>query len=140
MERPRGLNVIIGLLFFATAATILYWIAFFFIPGSVQASDDPCYIVFELSFPLADGWMALAAFLGGIGLIKRRDWGLLFAFMAAGAAIFLGLMDVLYNLEHGMYTRLSGEMLIEIAINVLLLSLGPVIAAYLWKHRKSLGF
>jgi len=138
-ERPSGLYIVVGLLFFATAATILYWVAFFFIPGSVQASEDPCYLTFELAFPLADAWMALAALLGGIGLLKKRPWGFLFGLLAGSAAIFLGLMDLLYDLEHGMFLQFSGAMVVEALIVALLLSLGPWVIAYLWRNRASLS-
>jgi hypothetical protein len=137
--RPRGFWVIVGLLLFATVATALFWIAWFFLPGSVQASDWECYIVFEQAFPLADTWMAIAALIGAIGLWRRKDWGFLFGLLAGSAAIFLGLMDLLYDLEHGTFTKLNAESLIELAIVVLLLTLGPVILTYLWTRRRQLG-
>lgn len=137
--RPRGFWVIVGLLLFATVATALFWIAWFFLPGSVQASDWECYIVFEQAFPLADAWMAIAALIGAIGLWRRKDWGFLFGLLAGSAAIFLGLMDLLYDLEHGTFAQLTGESLIELAIVVLLLALGPVILTYLWTRRRQLG-
>jgi hypothetical protein len=137
--RPKGFGVIVGLLLFATVATALFWIAWFFLPGSVQASDWECYIVFEQAFPLADTWMAIAALIGAIGLWRRKDWGFLFGLLAGSAAIFLGLMDLLYDLEHGTFTKLNAESLIELAIVVLLLTLGPVILTYLWTRRRQLG-
>jgi hypothetical protein len=137
--RPQGFWVIVGLLLFATVATALFWIAWFFIPNSVQASNWECYIVFEQAFPLADAWMAIAALIAAIGLWRRKDWGFLFGLLAGGAAIFLGLMDLLYDLEHGTFARLTAESLIELVIVVLVLALGPVVITYLWTHRRQLG-
>jgi hypothetical protein len=137
--RPRGFWVIVGLLLFATVATALFWIAWFFLPGSVQASNWECYIVFEQAFPLADAWMAIAALIGAIGLWRRKDWGFLFSLLAGSAAIFLGLMDLLYDLEHGTFAQLTAESLIELAIVVLVLALGPVVITYLWSNRRQLG-
>jgi phage shock protein PspC (stress-responsive transcriptional regulator) len=137
--RPRGFWVIVGLLLFATVAITLYWIAWFFIPNSVQASNWECYIVFEQAFPLADAWLAIAALIGAIGLWRRKDWGFLFGLLAGGAAIFLGLMDLLYDLEHGTFAQLTSESLIELVIVVLVLALGPVVITYLWTRRRQLG-
>ena len=132
--RPKGLGWIIGLLLFAATATIFYWVVFY-TSGEVQARDDPVYLAFERAFPLADGWMVLCALLGGIGLWNRKPWGFLFGLLAGSSSIFLGLMDVLFNLNEGNYALGGTEMAIEIAINLLTLALGPVVIAYLWRNR-----
>jgi site-specific recombinase XerD len=51
-------------------------------------------------------------------------------------AIFLGLMDLLYNLEHKMFTPLNAESTIELIIIIVTLSLGSIMTVFLWKHRK----
>ena len=137
--RPRGFGVIVGLLLILTVVTTLYWIAWFFLPASVQASNWECYMVFEQAFPLADAWLIITALIGTIGLWQRKDWGVLFGLLAGSAAIFLGLMDLLYDLEHGIFARLTAESLIELVIVVYLLALGPAIIAYLWTRRRQLG-
>jgi hypothetical protein len=133
---PKGLNWIIGLLMFAFLATVAYWIVFF-TSGAVQVRTDAVYIEFEKAFPLADGWMALCALLGAIGLLRGRDWGFLFGLLAASSSIYLGLMDVTFNLNEGIYRIGGADTGIEIAINLLTLGLGPVILIYLWKNRRS---
>jgi len=135
--KPKGIGWIIGLLFFASLATVAYWLVFF-TTGDVQARSDPIYLAFEKSFPLADGWMALCALVGGVGLWRRRDWGFLFGLLAASSSIFLGLMDVLFNLNEGNYTLGGEEMAIEIAINLLTIGIGPVVIVYLWRNRSHL--
>jgi len=135
--KPKGIGWIIGLLFFASLATVAYWLVFF-TTGDVQARSDPIYLAFEKSFPLADGWMALCALVGGFGLWRRRDWGFLFGLLAASSSIFLGLMDVLFNLNEGNYTLGGEEMAIEIAINLLTIGIGPVMIVYLWRNRSHL--
>jgi uncharacterized membrane protein (DUF2068 family) len=82
--------------------------------------------------------MALCALAGAIGLWRRRAWGFLFGLLAASSSIFLGLMDVLFNLNEGMYAIGGVEMVIEIAINLLTLGLGPVVIVYLWRSRVAL--
>jgi len=106
-------------------------------PGSHPAAADyDIYVNFEQAFPLADGWLVLAALLGVIGLCKKREWGILFMLLAGSAAIFLGLMDLLYDLEHAMFTPLTAEAGTELAIVILLLVLGPVVILLAWRNRK----
>jgi len=47
------------------------------------------------------------------------------------------LMDVLYNLEHGMYALHTAEMAYETLINAVCLTLGPATMAYVWRRRRS---
>ena len=116
---------------------ILYWVAFF-TSGAVQATDHPCYLVFERAFPAADAWTAFAAIVAGTALWRRRAHAVLFGIAAGSGFVFLGLMDVLYNLEHGMYAVRTPEMASETLINVVCLTLGPVAMAYCWLRRRVL--
>ena len=56
-----------------------------------------------------------------------------------GAMVYLGGMDVLFNLEHGKYADRGPEMLLEIAINVACLGFGPFTMLRLWGRRTRLG-
>lgn len=123
---PGGLGWIILLLLFATIATSAYWIVFYS-SGDVQVRSDEVYLAFENAFPLADAWMASCALLGAIGLWCSNSWGFLFGLLAASSAIFLGLPDLLFNLNEGIYTIGGAETGIEVTINALTLGLGPVI-------------
>jgi hypothetical protein len=87
---------------------------------------------------LPDAFVTVAALLGVIGLRKMKDWGFLSMLLAAGGAIFLGLEDLLFDLEHQMFTPFNGAAGIELAIVLVILSLGPVMTALLWKHRNEL--
>lgn len=141
MKRPLEINIVIGLGLFAVVAVGLYWITWFAAPEFIQARtpadpDYQIYVSFEQAFPLADGWLALASLVGVIGLWRMRDWGFLFMLLARGAAIFLGLMDLLYDLEHSMFSPFTAEAVVELAIVVLLLALGPVMIALLWRQRR----
>jgi hypothetical protein len=138
--RPKGLLAVIAIEVFAALMIALYWVLFFSSPPAL--SDVPCYVTFEQAFPAADAWLAFAALVAAVGLAKRRPWGVLFTFLAGSASIFLGLMDVLYDLENGIYLKLNtsagGEVAVEIAINVLTLTLGPAIIWYVWTRRNAL--
>jgi len=112
---PKGLPAISGLLLFAFFATVAYWVVFF-TSGDVQVRSDEVYLAFERAFPLADAWMALCALAGAVGLWQRRAWGFLFGLLAASSAIFLGLLDVLFNRNQGIYALGGMETALEIAI------------------------
>jgi len=141
MKRPREINIVIGIGFFAVTAISLYWITWFTAPQLIQsrtpeASDYQIYVSFEQAFPLADGFVASAALIGVIGLWRMKSWGFLSMVLAAGGAIFLGLMDLLYDIQHRMFVPLNAETTIELIIVIITLLLGPMMAALLWKRRK----
>ncbi|MGE5250921.1 MAG: hypothetical protein ACM3QS_11995 [Bacteroidota bacterium] len=143
MKRPADINIVIGIGIFAFVATVAYWSLWFAGPGVVQsrAPGDPDYAVYsayELAFPLPDAFMATAALVGAIGLWKMRDWGFLSMLLAAGAAFFLGLEDLLFDLEHRMFVPFSSSAFIELAIVLVILLLGPAMTVLLWKHRRDL--
>jgi hypothetical protein len=133
-----GGRVVGALLWVSVAATALYWLVFF-TSGDVRSSAEECYLVFERAFPAADAWLALSCAVAAVGLRRGREWAALFGICAGSAAIYLGLMDVLYNLENGMYANLGGPMIGEMVINVYCLSLGPFLIAYFWRMRDALA-
>jgi len=136
--RPRGLVAAITYLAVAAVGTTAYWLVFF-TSGAVQVQRDAAYLAFEKAFPLADGWMAACAVLGAVGLWRGRPWGLLFGLLAASSLVFLGCMDVLWNLNSGSYAIGSNAMNAEIVINVFCLAGGSLLILYLWRHRRSLA-
>lgn len=137
-EPPFGMNAVIVCLWIASGLNVLYWILFF-TNGAVQTSSDPVYLGFEAAFPAADMWLATASILCAEGLRRRRSWAVLYGIAAGSAFIYLGLMDALYNLEHGMDLHLGGKMVAEVMINVTSFTFGPLLMWYVWHHRRWLG-
>ena len=143
MKRPRDINIVIGIGIFAVVAMMAYWSCWFLLPGSVQArtAADPDYAVYmgyELAFPLPDAFVAMAALVGVIGLWKMKDWGFLAMLLAAGGAFFLGLEDLLFDLENHLFVPFSGAAGVELAIVLVIMALGPTMTFLLWKHRHEL--
>jgi hypothetical protein len=126
---------VIALLWSSAAVTVLYWLVFF-TGGQVQSSEAECYLVFERAFPAADLWLAATLIGAAEGLRRRREWALLFGIAAGSAAIYLGCMDVLFNLENGTYTRWSGPIAAEVVINLFCFTFGPFLLWYFWKNRR----
>ena len=112
-------------------------------PGVVQARtpadpDFAVYVGYELAFPLPDAFVAVASLVGVIGLWKMKDWGFLSMLLAAGGAFFLGLEDLLFDLENNTFVPFNGAAGIELAIVLVILSLGPIMTVLLWKYRNEL--
>lgn len=135
---PRGVGWIIAALSLTFIATLVYWLLFF-TSGDVQVRQDEVYLAFENSFPAADTWMAICALLGAIGLGKQRAWGFLCGLLAASSMIFLGLMDVTFDLNQGIYAPGGIETATEVVINIFCLVVGPLLIFYLWKNRRFWG-
>ncbi len=112
-------------------------------PGVVQSRTpaDPdffIYSAYELAFPLPDAAVAIVALMGVVGLWKMKAWGFLAMLLMAGGASFLGLEDLLFDLENKMFVPFNGGAIIELAILIAIMSLGPTLTILLWKHRKEL--
>ncbi len=123
------MNAVLAVLLLVTAVvTVAYWVDFFW-HGSVNVVEEDWYIKFERSFPAADGFMAACAAVGGIGLLADAGFGVAFALVAAGGLVFLGLMDVAFNLDNRLYrfVRTSWPMRAELVINVWSLGLGALL-------------
>ncbi|MEO6602568.1 MAG: hypothetical protein ABIQ16_21980 [Polyangiaceae bacterium] len=142
-ELPRGGRFILGLLIFGVLATGAYWVVWFGIDREILASaHTDRYYAFENSFPLADAWMVVTGVLASIALVRRRASALLWCIAAGSISIYLGLLDVLFDLQNGIYLSPdTGGVVVEIVINVLTLSLGSVLLVWAWRSRRALlGF
>jgi hypothetical protein len=134
-ERPRGLTAMIVALWVAAGLDLLYWVLFF-ATGVVQTSQDAVYLGFERAFPAADAWLGIAAIACAEGLRRRRGTAVLYGIATGSAFIYLGLMDMLYDLEHGVYTQLTPDTVTEIAIVIGCFVFGPLLMRYVWRHRR----
>ena len=140
MSEPSraGRRWMIGLLWFGALATVAYWVVWFGINRSWLATiDTPSYYAFENAFPGSDAWMAATAALGGVALQRRRASALLWMLLAGSASVYLAGMDVLFDLENGIYRQGdAGGVAVEVFINVGCLAGGIAIIAFAWRHRR----
>jgi len=137
--RPKGFYGIVFLLLITSVLITVYW-SDFFINGDLNVTKDRSYLDFEKSFPLADGWTALASLLSLVGLLRRKHWGVLFGIITGAGLLMTGMMDVLYNLNMGNYLLLPTNvpMIVELILNLLCLSMGTLLIVYLWRNRMEL--
>jgi hypothetical protein len=77
--------------------------------------------------------MAICAAIAAVGLLTDSSYGTVFGLVAAGALVFLGLMDLTFNVQNGLFRLLPGSapMWAEVAIITWCLSLGGVLLGYL---------
>ncbi len=140
-DLPRGGRFILGLLIFGVVATLAYWLVWFGIDREILASDHTAsYYAFENSFPIADAWMVLTGLAASVALVRRRASALLWTIAAGSVSIYLGLLDVLFDLENGIYRSPdTGGVVVEVVINVLTLSMGAVVLEWAWRKRRELS-
>jgi hypothetical protein len=126
--------VTLSVLLIGTAIGLIYYWIDFYIRGGVQVVNEEWYIRFEKAFPAADLWTAACALVGAIGLLTGQTYGLLFALLTASSLIFLGLVDVTFNIQNNLYRLVatSGQMKFELFINLWTLGLGIALIVCFW--------
>ncbi len=128
--------VLAGFLLFTALFTLYFWLDFFIL-GGVRISDSEVYLAFERAFPAADAWMASSCFIAGVALLRRSSLALLFSLSGGSALTFLGLMDVLFNIQQDIYLLGTTEVILEAIINAYSLTFGPFLLIYFWRHREN---
>lgn len=113
---------------------VLYWTLWFTSRSSVASDTRAAYVEFENAFPLADAWLGFACLTAFVALRRWSATALLWLIAAGGAGLYLFGMDVLYDLEHGIYGKGVGGV-IEAAINVVTLVFSLVVLRWAWTER-----
>jgi hypothetical protein len=137
---PPHYRLTLTLILVAFVALVAYWVIWFFVNREWLANlDTEAYYAYENSFPAADGWLAISCAAGAWALWKRRPVALFWLLVGGSSSIYLGLMDVLYDLENGVYRAPKGDwgaVGIEIAINLFSLGLGAWALRFGWQNRR----
>jgi hypothetical protein len=119
-----------------------FWVAFFS-TDMVNIEDSrlkEIYIAFESAFPAADFYLAVMLVIGGIGLLKRRFYGIVFSLMGGASLIFLGLLDISFNTQQGIYSLGVEEAVMNVFINALCIGFGIYLVRSMWKNRSEQTF
>ncbi len=102
-ERSR--RAMAGLLLAAAVLIIAYWVAWLTHRSLVASETGAAYTQFEDAFPLADGWLALCLVAASYCLVTARRAALFWLLAGGGAGLYLFAMDVLYDLQHGVWGK-----------------------------------
>jgi len=128
---------VIGVLAAVIVLDVAYWVAWYADRSLVASNTRSAYYEFENAFPLADAWLAICCLGALLALRARSGLALLWLLMAAGAAVYLFGMDVLYDLEHGIWWS-SGGGVIELGINILTGGVALALLRWTWLNRAEL--
>lgn len=116
---------------------VCFWIAFF--SSDLVNIGDPqletVYSAFESAFPAPDGWLVITLVIAAIGLFRKRSYGYLFSVIAGASLIFLGLLDISFNVQNGIYSLGIQEAIINLFINILCPAAGLFLILFSWTKR-----
>ncbi len=121
----------------AVVIDVAYWVIWFTHRAWVESDTTEAYVAFENAFPLADAWLALTCVLAFVALGRRAEAALLWLIAAGSAGMYLFCMDVLYDLQNGIYARGAGGV-IEAGINAITLVFSLIALRWAWTHREAL--
>ena len=130
-------RVVQGLLLGAIVLDLAYWSVWFADRRLIASESTSAYYEFENAFPLADAWLGVACVLAWWTLTKRLPSALFWLLCAGSAGVYLFFMDLLYDLENGIFTSGSGGV-VEAAIVAVTGIFSVTILTWSWRHRGAL--
>lgn len=135
----RGPRVLAAVLILTALGIAAFWVNWF-ATGLHRSAEPECYRVFENTFPLPDGVMALAKLAAAALLLRMRAGAVPLCCFAAGMSWHLGALDTQYHLQHGHFEDFTDfETWSRIFICTHTLALGGVLIAYPWRIRRRLA-
>jgi hypothetical protein len=130
----RHRRAMAGLLLGAAVLIVAYWVAWLAHRSLVASETGAGYTQFEDAFPLADGWLALCLVAASYCLMTARRAALFWLLAGGGAGLYLFAMDVLYDLQHGVWGK-GANGVMELIINVVTLGLSLFVLRWAWVRR-----
>lgn len=131
------MKAIRGLLVAAVLLDVAYWTLWFSKRDWLASRDVRAYYDFENAFPLADLWLGVCCLLALLTLGRRSS--ALFWLLAAGSAgMYLGCMDLLYDLQHDIFLASGSGGYVELAIVLLTWIFSLTVLTWAWRHRAAL--
>jgi len=121
----------------AIVIDVAYWSIWFTHRSWLASEHTQAYYDFENAFPLADAWLGIACVLALVMLRRRRPSALLWLISAGAAGLHLGCMDLLYDLQHGIFAKGAGGA-VEAVIVLLTWALSLTILRWSWTRRGEL--
>ena len=104
----------------------VFWIYFFLVENRNPEKSD-IYLAYERSFPLPDlGYLVPVLAAAGYFLLHNHPLGYILTITAGGGLIFLGLVDIGFNLQNKGYTSNIGDSIMNLFINIACVIMGPV--------------
>jgi len=100
--RDTSLRLARTLLWLSAVGTAVYAAAYI---GGLRLSQGvpDCGRQLQVAQLPSSLWTATAAGLGAWGIGRQRRWGLFMAIAAASAALYIGLLDITFNVRNDVY-------------------------------------
>ncbi|MHA2288668.1 MAG: hypothetical protein ACXABG_07765, partial [Promethearchaeota archaeon] len=107
-----------------------FWI-FFFMVENKNPKKEEWYLKHERSFPLPDlGLITVCLLVAATGLLSGERFGIFFTIVSGGGLIFLGLIDLAFNLQNGLFKTKDADAYMSIAIVSIVLIMGVLSLIY----------
>jgi len=139
--RLRKIKIVATCEIFMALGIISFWVSFFS-TDMVNIADKQLkeiYLAFEHAFPIPDLWLSISLITGGIGLLRVKAFGLLFSLLGGASLIFLGLVDISFNVQQKIYQIGLSEAIMNGFINLLCLGFGIFLIIFVWKSKDILN-
>ncbi|MHA1148016.1 MAG: hypothetical protein ACTSR8_07190 [Promethearchaeota archaeon] len=126
------INIIIAIFQFIWIVLFLgFWIMFFIEDNKSKMSE--LEYKHELSFPFPDlGWITPCLLIAAIGLLLEQKFGYFFSALAGSGMMFLGIIDLAFNLQNDKFNREKHgfDAVVSVGVVVLTLIFGPIFIIY----------
>jgi hypothetical protein len=109
---------------------LLFWIYY----SIFSAAIDPVIRAYEGAFPIADAVLGLALLASGFALLRRSSIGPFLLVAAAGASLYLGIVDVTFYANRSAAVQPTADGVVEMLVNGA--SIGGGIFGLLWGWRR----
>lgn len=130
-------GVIEGMLVAAIALDVAYWTIWFTNRDWLASEHTRAYYDFENAFPVADLWLGVACVLALVTLRLGRPSALFWLLCAGSAGLYLFGMDLLYDVENGIFGKGAGGV-VEALIVLVTLVFSVTVLRWAWTHRGEL--
>ncbi|MBI1376377.1 MAG: hypothetical protein GC157_02675 [Frankiales bacterium] len=130
-------RLVLAALAFGAVLDVVYWVLWYAARDTVASASTDAYYDFENAFPLADAWLLLCVVAGFVTVLRRSHAALFWLLAGGGAGVYLGCMDTLYDVEHGIWGSGSGGAF-ELFIVVVTFVFSVSLLRWGWRRRHTL--
>jgi hypothetical protein len=122
----------------AIVLDVAYWSLWFTRRSWIASEHRAAYYQFEDAFPLADLWLGMVCVLALVTLVRRRPTALLWLLCAGSSGIYLFSIDLLYDVEHGIFLKGGGGAFEAVVVAVTVV-FSVTVLSWSWRQRGMLG-
>ena len=115
-----------------SAGIIIFW-ALFFTVGLIKIQNPELkeiYNAYEYSFVFPDLLLSIILIIAALHLMRKNPNGFLYSIIAGAMLIFVGLLDISFNLLNGIYQLGIGEAVLNGLINLACVVFGYILISF----------